>query len=94
MLFEGCLDWLGFWACLLQVRGFVGSPNDLQNSTVIRDVSIKLLLKWFSALWASSSDRKPMKPNFRNLPSLVNFRLQSVSVPKAANSCLKRSSFI
>lgn len=33
LLFEGCLDWLGFWACLLQARGFVGSPNDLQNST-------------------------------------------------------------
>ena len=35
-----------------------------------------------------------MKPNFRNLPSLVNFRQQSVSVPKAANSFRKRSSFI
>lgn len=31
--FGGCLVWLGFWACLLQARGFVGSPNDLQNST-------------------------------------------------------------
>lgn len=35
-----------------------------------------------------------MKPNFRNLPSLVNFKQQSVSVPKAANSFRKRSSFI
>lgn len=30
---DGCLGWLGFWACLLQARGFVGSPKDLQNST-------------------------------------------------------------
>lgn len=69
-------------------------PAGRSRLTVIRDVSIKLLLKWFSAVRASSSDLKPMKPNLRNLPSLVNFRLQSVSVPKAANSCLKRSSFI
>lgn len=62
--------------------------------TTIRDVSIKLLWKWFSADRASSSDLKPMKPNLRNLPSLVNFRLQSVRAPKEANSCLKRSSFI
>lgn len=30
---DGCLGLLGFWACLLQARGFVGSPKDLQNST-------------------------------------------------------------
>lgn len=30
---NGCLDWLVFWACLLQARGFDGSPKDLQNST-------------------------------------------------------------
>lgn len=30
---DGCLGWLGFWACLLQARGFDGSPKDLQNST-------------------------------------------------------------
>lgn len=35
LFFEGSLDWLGFWACLLQARGFVGSPNDLQNSTYV-----------------------------------------------------------
>lgn len=62
--------------------------------TVIRDVSTKLLWKWLRAFWASSSDLKPMKPNLRNLPSLVNLRLQSVSVPKAENSCRNRSSFI
>lgn len=61
---------------------------------MIREVSIKLLWKWLRAAWASSSDLKPMKPNLRNLPSLVNLRLQSVNVPKAANSCRNRSSFI
>lgn len=61
---------------------------------MILDVSMKLLLKWFSAVLASSSDLKPTKPNLRNLPSFVNFRQQSVSVPKAANSFRKRSSFI
>lgn len=33
--FAGGFGWLGFWACLLQARGFVGSPNDLQNSTCV-----------------------------------------------------------
>lgn len=31
--FKGGLAWTGFWVCLLQARGFAGSPNDLQNST-------------------------------------------------------------
>lgn len=58
------------------------------------DVSTKLLLKCFRALFASSSSLKPTNPNLRNLPSLVNFREQSVTVPKAANMDLNLSSFI
>lgn len=64
------------------------------SHTVTLDVSTKLLLKCFRALLASSSALKPTKPNFRNLPSLVNFREQSVTVPKAANMDLNLSSFI
>lgn len=58
------------------------------------DVSTKLLLKCFRALFASSSSLKPTNPNLRNLPSLVNFREQSVTVPKAENMDLNLSSFI
>lgn len=75
--------------CLQHARKAVkGAP------TVTLEVSTKLLLKWFRALFASSSDLNPTKPNLRNLPSLVNFREQSVTVPKAANIDLNLSSFI
>lgn len=62
--------------------------------TVTLEVSTKLLFRCFRALFASSSDIKPTKPNFRNLPSLVNLREQSVTVPNAANIDLNLSSFI
>lgn len=62
--------------------------------TVTLEVSTKLLFRCFRALFASSSDIKPTKPNFRNLPSLVNLREQSVTVPNAANIALNLSSFI
>lgn len=65
-----------------------------RDLTVTLDVSTKLLFKCFRALFASSSDLNPTKPNLRNLPSLVNLREQSVTVPKAANIDLNLSSFI
>mmetsp|Transcript_8890 Transcript_8890/g.26984 ORF Transcript_8890/g.26984 Transcript_8890/m.26984 type:complete len:253 (+) Transcript_8890:631-1389(+) len=78
--------------CRLQGRGMPWSPYLRANSTVMRNVSMNVLLKYFSAALASASDLKPMKAICRDWPSLVLRTLTSVSSPLAPKCSRRRLS--
>ena len=70
-------------------RQFAQAPGNTcrLTSTVIREVSMKDLLKYCSAARASSAVRKPTKPNCRDTPSLQQeVTLKAEGPPQFAQS--------
>ena len=96
LLFGWSFPWSAAYAedpleCLDQARGRSGSPYGLAKSTIIREVSMKLLWKNFFATAASCSVLYPIKQNKRDF-SCFFITLQSVTIPLAAKCILSLSS--
>ena len=65
-------------------------PSFSATSTEMREVSIKVRLKYFMAACASSAVRYPTNPNCREVPSLSKHKLALPSVGFPPNDGLKQ----